>query len=382
MWSPAPTGNLARSEALWKVPFTSSDSRISRPRWWKNRGLFGSLPTGRKVSRLAGKPKQRRWAKRQKVSDAAPRDAAPWPRAPGRAPTLPTRQPARRASASQIPAPSRPPPPPPPLLPARLRQGAELPPRAATEKPRRVGGGGARGRPRRLLLLSAAGDANPGACSRSEAAAALAAPGRGDRVPTAPPREEKPRRGRSVREPGGGACSFLAQRRRGGGPGSARAAAPRAGRGPPGRRPPWGPPPRCLGSLAAARSGGGCGRGGASTRCGAAARSSSPVSLGPGSAAQPGADSRWAHAGEGARVRGGAGGWARAGLAWRPRLASGRPRAAEGEVRAHAPGPAAAPPLPGLRSSARPPGPRAPGAPCRRRLGAREEKVAHLRFPR
>lgn len=145
MWSPAPTGNLARSEALWKVPFTSSDSRISRPRWWKNRGLFGSLPTGRKVSRLAGKPKQRRWAKRQKVSDAAPRDAAPWPRAPGRAPTLPTRQPARRASASQIPAPSRPPPPPPPLLPARLRQGAELPPRAATEKPRRVGGGGERG---------------------------------------------------------------------------------------------------------------------------------------------------------------------------------------------------------------------------------------------
>lgn len=52
-----------------------------------------------------------------------------------------------------------------------------------------------------------------------------------------------------------------------------------------------GPPPRSLGSFAAALSGGGrgCGRGSASTRCGAAARSSPCGTLGPEGAEQPGA---------------------------------------------------------------------------------------------
>lgn len=110
----------------------------------------------------------------------------------------------------------------------------------------------------------------------------------------------------------------------------------------PDRRSPWGPPPRSLGSFAAALSGGGggCGRGSASTRCGAAARSSPCGTVGPESAEEPGAFTV-GHTPERSR-RVGVGRMARAGR--RPQLASGRPRAAECEVRAHAPGPAAAPP--------------------------------------
>lgn len=66
----------------------------------------------------------------------------------------------------------------------------------------------------------------------------------------------------------------------------------------------------------------------------------------------------------------GVGRMARAGL--RPRLASGRPRAAECEVRAHAPGPAAAPPPP-----------RPARAPASRRCGLqRRPPASRRRAPR
>lgn len=244
-------------------------------------------------------------------------------------------------------------------------------------------GEGARGRPRRLLLLrSAAGDANPGACPRSEAAAAPAAPGRGDRVPTAPRRGEKPSRGPSVREPGAGACSFLAQRWGGGGPGSARAAAPRAGRGPPGRRGGLSALPRVARSGSLWRRLREMRRVHAVRGCGPALVACLPRPSGRSTAGrrQPlGTRRRGSRGAEGAAERR---------LAWRPRLASGRPRR---RVRCARTLPAPPPPLPrparalasrrcGLQ---RPParGPRAPEAACRRRLGARGAKVAGLRFP-
>lgn len=236
---PLPQGNLAGSEELWTVPFPSSDASIPESLNLGGGKIRVSSEAGQQGGRSPTSPESRssgagRSGGRSRTP--APPDAAPWLRAPGRAPTLPTRQAARRASASQIPAPPGRPPPPPLLLP----HGSVSERNFLLGRPLRspgVWGEGARGRPRRLLLLrSAAGDANPGACPRSEAAAAPAAPGRGDRVPTASRRGEKPSRGPSVREPGAGACSFLAQRWGGGGPGSARAAAPRAGRGPPGRR--------------------------------------------------------------------------------------------------------------------------------------------------
>lgn len=82
------------------------DSRISQPRCWKNKGLLGSRPT-----RGEGLPPRRETEAAAPGEVAETADAASWLRAPGIAPTLPTRRPARRASAPQIPAPSRPPPP-------------------------------------------------------------------------------------------------------------------------------------------------------------------------------------------------------------------------------------------------------------------------------
>lgn len=88
------------------------DCRISEPQWWKNKGLLGSQSTGRRVTRLAGKPKQPRWAKsRKEGSDARASRRCP------RAPTLLPRRLARRASASKIPAPSQARPPRPLSLP-------------------------------------------------------------------------------------------------------------------------------------------------------------------------------------------------------------------------------------------------------------------------
>lgn len=53
---PPPRGSLTRSEDLQKVPLTTPDCY---PRWWEDKGLLGSLPTGREVSRLAAKAKPR-----------------------------------------------------------------------------------------------------------------------------------------------------------------------------------------------------------------------------------------------------------------------------------------------------------------------------------
>ncbi|XP_067566389.1 uncharacterized protein [Pseudorca crassidens] len=105
---------------------------MSEPQWWKNKGLLGSQSTGRRVTRLAGKPKQPRWAKsRKEGSDARASRRCP------RAPTLLPRRLARRASASKIPAPSQPRPPRPLSLPLgrRLPERGRFWPRGA--RPRR-----------------------------------------------------------------------------------------------------------------------------------------------------------------------------------------------------------------------------------------------------
>lgn len=216
------------------------DSRISQPWCWKNKGLLGSRPT-----RGEGLPpcREAEAAAPGEVAEAA--DAASWLRAPGRAPTLPTSTAARRASALQIPAPSRPPPPPPPLLPHGSVSERNFLLGRPLRGPRVCGGEGARGRP--------AGSSPSSAPRRVES---TPAPAPGARPPLPTPRRvaapEPPRpRGPSVRGSGASACSFLAWRWGGGGSGRAGAAAPPAGRGGPGRWAAVGaPPPRGLGSLA------------------------------------------------------------------------------------------------------------------------------------
>lgn len=91
-----------------------STSRTSSPRWWKNKGLLGSLLTGKE----GGLPPRRESQAAapgevagRRSRTPAPPDAAPRLQAPGRAPPLPPRRPARRAFAPQMPAPSQPPPP-------------------------------------------------------------------------------------------------------------------------------------------------------------------------------------------------------------------------------------------------------------------------------
>lgn len=93
-----------------------------------------SSRAGRKAGRRARTP--------------APPDTGPGLREPARAPTLPTRRLARRASASKIPEPSQQRPPRPLLPPlGSVRSGTSS--SAATKRPRRVQGEGRRrGRPR------------------------------------------------------------------------------------------------------------------------------------------------------------------------------------------------------------------------------------------
>lgn len=158
-------------------------------------GLLGSLRRGRKVSAEARGPSSRAaWSGRKALpaGRACPRrldQAAP---DAGRAPPLhPVDDRREGAIASEIPE-SPGTPTAAAVATARVCQGAELPPRAATEKPRRVQGGG---EARRLLLPAAAGSVNPGFGCRSEAAAHPAAPGCGGRTPAPRRRGDEPSHG-------------------------------------------------------------------------------------------------------------------------------------------------------------------------------------------
>ena len=137
------------------------DCRISEPQWWKNKGLLGSQSTGRRITRLAGKPKQRRWAKSRKEGSDA-RASRRCPRAPGAgdssdaAPSTVGAKSIHVQNTCALPAAAAAA----AVATAWVCQGAELPPRRPLRSPGVCGGrGGAAAAPVRLLLLllSAAG---------------------------------------------------------------------------------------------------------------------------------------------------------------------------------------------------------------------------------
>lgn len=220
------------------------------------------------------------------------------------------------------------------------------------------GRGGAEAAPARLLLLAAAGSASPGVRSPSEAAADPAAPDRSGRAPAPPRRGGKPGRGARSQSPGQALAHSSLRPGEAGGGGRARAgaAAPRAGRGRLSLLPASStPPPGASQPLALAAAVD-------------AARNCGPVlgtaSVGLGSPEQLRGRQPWARAGEaGATERGR---WDAGRLP--PRLASGRPRAAECEVRAHAAGPPPRPHPPGSAGASRRCG---PGAVTRPRFRTR-----------
>lgn len=233
--SPAPEGSRTRAPELQKGPLhllRCFGSRVSPLQWWEIRV---SSEVGQRGGRSPTSPGSRSGGAGRsgtRSQTPAPPDAAPGSEESSDAAHRTAG--AKGIRAPRVPAPSRPPPP--PLLPhGSVRERNFLLGRPL-RSPGVCAGRERRAARRLLLLLAAAGRVNPGACPPSEAAAAPAAPGRGNRLPAAPRCEEKPSRGPAVREPGAGSCSFLAQLWGGGGPGRAGAATPRAGRGRPGRR--------------------------------------------------------------------------------------------------------------------------------------------------
>lgn len=287
---PPPKGSLPRSEELQKAHLTTSGAPLPGPLHLgggKIRGSSEVCQQGRRaVSRLAEKAKRRRPAKSREGGLARPRLPTP-PPAPGSgessaaAPSTAGAKGIRAPNACALAAAAA------AVASARVWRGAELPPPAATEKPRRVRGGGEARRP-----------PPPGSSSRSPPPSQLTpAPAVRTRPPVTPPRPAavtEPPRLRSVgrRRAAAPQSESPGQAPAHSSLGAGEAAAPgaqerlRLGRAEvgsvcvlAGRGPPCGPPRRRLRSLAAACSGGGgCGRGDASTRCGAAARSSAPAS--------------------------------------------------------------------------------------------------------
>nr|KAF6291030.1 hypothetical protein mMyoMyo1_009400 [Myotis myotis] len=347
-----------------KVPFAASEARVPRSLTLgggKNQGLLGSRPTGRAVSHRAGRTGSR-------SRTPAPPDTAP---APGRARHCP---PDGWRAGHPRPEPQRPP--------GRRRVAAVATARLCQERnfllrrPLRSPGvarGGSAGRP--------AGSSSSSSSSRRPVELTRA-PAPRARPPLSPPRPD------ALTEPprlrGGRRSRAAAPRSESAGPAPAHsslgsgeaAAAPsareqrRLGRGGrPGRR------EGLLGAASGPRSGslgGGCGRGGASTRRGAASGPWSPPPR-AGERRTAGAHTRWAHAGEGP---GGGCGHALASL---PRLASGRPRAASARC-ARTLRPPAPPPPAGRAPASRRCGARAPGSSLPPPCGPAREAGRHRRF--